>query len=547
MSVFLYLALLLQGTLQVDAASVEGLVVTEGTSEPIPAVAVSLVPEGKGTNAALKAFTSTAGKFKITGIPSGRYQLTADRPGYVKLKLTGGPTTLRVNAGESLKNIRVELSLTLAITGRILDEKGAPKESAIVTAVRLTYSSGVRVLSPCGAPQNARVKTNDRGEYRAFGLEPGTYYLAVAEASAVVFGANGLPLPEPRCSTLYHPGVVDPSEAVPVVLKPGSDTNGIDIQWKKPEMHTASFKIETPPPRVSAVPPPPPYITVARVSRDGIHTFEYQGSIGTFHSDGTYTTPALPEGSYDLEYGDLAVNAREVGRIHFDIADRDIEAAAMVVHSAVAVTGHVKFESVSQAPDIAGLTLGLYPLDVKAGVLVRGTPVGKDGSFSIGYAPGEAYTPVGRYRFLFFGGSENMYLASAVTAGKDVLDGGLVVDGTTPPRIELTFRMGTRVEGALRDFQDESIPDRSVALIPEENRRGNVSLFKTVATDQEGRFSIPGVAPGNYTILAFEDAEPGAITNPEFIKTIGQRGKVLQIAPGTANLSVSGPISVLSN
>jgi len=35
-------------------------------------------------------------------------------------------------------------------------------------------------------------------------------------------------------------------------------------------------------------------------------------------------------------------------------------------------------------------------------------------------------------------------------------------------------------------------------------------------TDQNGRFLLQGIAPGNYLVFAWEDIEPGAQQDPDF-------------------------------
>jgi hypothetical protein len=78
-----------------------------------------------------------------------------------------------------------------------------------------------------------------------------------------------------------------------------------------------------------------------------------------------------------------------------------------------------------------------------------------------------------------------------------------------------------------------------VALIPALNRRGNLLLFKSISSDQEGRFSLRGVAPGEYTVLAWEDAEANATRNAEFLKEFETRGIPLKVREGiTSDVNV---------
>jgi hypothetical protein len=43
-------------------------------------------------------------------------------------------------------------------------------------------------------------------------------------------------------------------------------------------------------------------------------------------------------------------------------------------------------------------------------------------------------------------------------------------------------------------------------------------MFKETQTGENGSYSLKGVAPGDYKILAWENIEAGAYLDPEFLK-----------------------------
>src|SRR5439155_1009943 len=61
---------------------------------------------------------------------------------------------------------------TGSIAGRILDEDGEPMPGATVRVMRYQYLQGDRRLVPVGTSQ-----TDDKGNYRVWGLMPGDYYV----------------------------------------------------------------------------------------------------------------------------------------------------------------------------------------------------------------------------------------------------------------------------------------------------------------------------------------------------------------------------------
>ncbi len=406
------------------------------------------------------------------------------------------------------------------------------------------YAINERVLDLCSSA-TYHATTDDRGEYRLFGLEPGTYYLGTAEPSspvyrsATVIGGREVPqtrVADSRCSNLLYPGVWDPANAVPFALK-SSDVNGIDLRLTRATRHTVKLKIEKP---IHAPNPfeQPLVAKITRVSPDGARTMVYQGAgTGTFEGD-TYTSPALPPGSYELEVSDTGVLASEVGLMRFEIVDRDLDAGTLSIPAATLVQGRIRGEGpLPQDWTPARLALRIVPLNIRGLYMVQPSPpIDADGTFKLGMRGVGGSFPIGRYLYEFSSGlDEDLYLASAKAAdGRDTLDGGLVLDGSPVSPLELTIRMGGQVTGVVRNAKDGPASDSLVALIPSESRRGNLLLFKTAQTEEDGRFSIRGVAPGEYILLAWEeDVEPNAVRNLEFLKPFEARGTKILVNSGT--------------
>jgi hypothetical protein len=496
--------------------------------EPVQGVTVGMIPEGRGRGAGPTTTSDEAGKFRFANVPPGRYELVAP---------SAKPQALTLGRGQSLKDLRVQISGPLTISGRVLDENGAPVARAFVMATQPTYLPTGRVLRPCQAAQNARIETDDRGEYRLYGLEPGSYYVTVALKGPLVIGISGTPMPEASCITAFYPSAIDPAEAVPVVLKPGLDATGIDFRLRKIPLYVAKFKVVTAP-GFTTNPALPPQITIARLGRNGVRATLQQGGIGTFEGD-TYTSPALPEGSYELEYSKGRALAIDTARIRFTIIDRDVDAGTITMYPSVTVSGEIKTEGPMPAEwRLSNVQIGLRPLDVRDYVAVRGFRIADDGTFSTGNTVGQ-----GSYQFYFSGLHENLYLATATRNGQDILNGGLVMQGAESATVALTLREGGRVEGVVRNAKDEPVANSMVALIPSQNRRGNLLLVKSYSSDQEGRFSLRGVAPGEYTLLAWEDAEANATRNAEFLKEFETRGVLLTVREGVTSTATARVIA----
>jgi hypothetical protein len=66
-------------------------------------------------------------------------------------------------------------------------------------------------------------------------------------------------------------------------------------------------------------------------------------------------------------------------------------------------------------------------------------------------------------------------------------------------------------------------------LVPEPSRRNQSSLFKEQATDQYGHFELRGIAPGDYKVFSWEEAESGAWEDPEFLKPFEEKGEKISL------------------
>jgi hypothetical protein len=88
---------------------------------------------------------------------------------------------------------------------------------------------------------------------------------------------------------------------------------------------------------------------------------------------------------------------------------------------------------------------------------------------------------------------------------------------------------GARIEGTLFDAKDE--PTRgSILLVPDTPEPGPPDLFRRASADSKGVFTLRGVAPGSYRLLALESVNlDSEINDPDFQRTIGNRGQGLMV------------------
>ncbi len=124
---------------------------------------------------------------------------------------------------------------------------------------------------------------------------------------------------------------------------------------------------------------------------------------------------------------------------------------------------------------------------------------------------------------------EDYYLKSVAISGHEMPPNDVLVSGTRGD-MELTFSAtGAQVEGVLYDSKGE--PTRgSVLLAPDLPQPGPPDLYRRTSADSKGKFTLHGVAPGSYRLLALESVNLDTeINEPDFLRTIGNQGQGLSV------------------
>jgi hypothetical protein len=157
----------------VGTATVTGTVVIEGAGSPVRRARVTLsAAELRGGRSVV---TDDQGRFSFQALPAGRFTLTASKSGFVDItygaKRAGRPgTPIQLSDGQNLTGLTIAMPRGGVITGIVVDEHGEPAPGTPVRALRYVMQTGERRLQQAGQDQ-----TDDRGMYRIFQLQPGDY------------------------------------------------------------------------------------------------------------------------------------------------------------------------------------------------------------------------------------------------------------------------------------------------------------------------------------------------------------------------------------
>ncbi len=224
---------------QPEPCTVSGRVVSAADGTPLQSARVGLI----GANAeqhreAFGSVTDADGHFEIKKVPPGRYRFVASHAGFISQQyqargLKGG-AMLSLSSGQTVNDAMFRLTRAAVVTGRVVDEAGEPMHRRCCQRPSQAHArrdGGLASSPESGALTSVGQRiTDDRGEYRMFGLKPGEYYLKAVESpdeASSFTRAWILQLADyylvremaSQYAPLYYPGVLQTSEAQPMQLQ----------------------------------------------------------------------------------------------------------------------------------------------------------------------------------------------------------------------------------------------------------------------------------------------------------------------------------------
>jgi hypothetical protein len=119
----------------------------------------------------------------------------------------------------------------------------------------------------------------------------------------------------------------------------------------------------------------------------------------------------------------------------------------------------------------------------------------------------------------------------SVTVGNSNADMGFNLTGPTMIELVIGSKAGM-LEGAVLDH-DKPASNATVVAVPEEKYRKLRDRYGVGSADQNGRFTIRGLAPGSYTVLAWQDIDDGLYYDSSFLKSQESNGVALKIEEGS--------------
>jgi hypothetical protein len=450
-----------------------------------------------------------------------------------------------------------------AVMGRVIDANGEPLIRALVQAQKLIYQESGRSLATVQATY-----TDDRGNYRLFWLAAGQYYINATPSDERMRTMTAL-LPSPSGSTttvsslslntvlsagrdmgigliygipsglkvngqslsngdvieeaavpVFYPSASDQSTATSVEVRPGALISGIDITTTPARVYRIRGRI------ISSSGRPVSVAEIILLPRNGPVMPQSSRVPQSPNNSGFEVAGVLPGSYYLLVTGVEGPGMPVVGLASIDVQAASIENLTITTSPRFSIQGHISRGSTipTAATPPQTYTVGVEPqLSGLPSALVLGTNLAvRQDNFTLPIAVATEYR-------VTVAPPPGTYVQSIRFGGQDVLRDGLHIDGATSETLEIVVSPNAaRLEGNV-SLDRQKFANATVVVVPSSSLRQQTSLYQTTQTNADGHFTFENIPPGSYRVFAWEDVEPLAWFDAEFMRNVENRGTEILI------------------
>jgi hypothetical protein len=506
---------------------VAGTVVRLDTGEPLKKATVILRSHDNGEQPVF-VITDAQGHFQLDEVEPGNYSLEALHNGFVKMgygqKKYGDPgANLSLAGGKKMTDLVFKLPRTSSIRGRVMDEDGQPLPRV---GVRVYQRSGRNSKHQLGTVTGAL--TNDLGEYRVFDLVPGRYYVrANYQEPREVMGIKPSSSKSPKESypPTFYPNAADPAKAARILVSAGDQIPSVDFLLEP--VHVVNIRGRV-------------FNTIASGTDGSLSvTLMQRGEVPNDFAPVSGSQVWKGEGRFEFEFRDVfpgsyiiaaswsANQEQSSARREVEVGNADVEGINVTITRGVDVTGRVTWEQ-KPPSEAQGVHVALQVSDQGPSSWNSGASVAKpDGTFLI------KNVPEGVYRPHVFTGSLDCFLKSARYGGVDVTAGGLSPHAGPDAALELKLSCrAARIEGVVLTGDSLSAAGVYAVAIPDAPHRDHDWKYRAEVTDQNGRFSLRGIVPGDYRIFSWNCGDDFDWYDAEQLKPYESKGVTVSVEEG---------------
>ena len=440
----------------------------------------------------LRATTDQTGKYRITNVPRGTYEVAPMAPGLVPENVLNQKSVV-IEDGDNVEDVNFSMIRGGVITGKITDADNRPM---VEEHIYLLPVDGPYAETPY---YSSGIITDDRGVYRAFGLRPGKYKVFVGQ------GDNRMPGGTRLYRQTFYPSVTDSAKATVIEVTEGSEAGDIDIMMGRP---FTAFKVTG---KIvdSETGKPMPNI------RYGLFLSTSEGSGqstsgASTNANGEFKFEGVMPGKYSIFIAPEPNTEVRAEPVPFEVVDHDITGLVVKTLKGLSVSGVVVLEGAEDPAALAklgNLHVNAMSEPREGGFYHRSSSgaVGPDGSFRLsGLSPGVVHFALGTYNF--GGGRKQIALVRTERDGILQPNSLNIKEGEQITGLRLIIKTLTAIIRGQVKVEDGELPANSrmsIWLHPvDEGRSLNRVMYmnSNPQIDSRGKFLIEGVAGGTYEI-----------------------------------------------
>lgn len=502
---------------------ISGMVVSAKSGEPLPNTSITAILSST-RKATAETLTDATGRFRISDVPDGKYDLVASRKGYVTSSYqqhAGGINTAIVTGNGLISTgLLFQLDPLARISGTIQEDSGDPVPAAQVRLFqRDIYRGTGRMVVVRG--DNA----DSMGNFEISGLPPGDYVLCVVGAPWYTLPKRSFPgmqLPAEenglaRLNMLYaptcYPDTINPGEAQPITVAAGEQVPLNITLHPVPAIHMSM--------PVPAKADGQPIISPPQVNTDIFGTTQFipaQVSFTREDPNGPYTADIeLPPGQYELNFP--GQNGDPGRHMNIDTEGGSSTLTMTAPDPDQTATGTVQSEN--GGPLSGTSTVWLESRD---GDARHPGPVSPDGTFTM-----QSVQP-GVYRVaVSSNGGYPLGIARLSAKGAQLRGHSLMASGESF-QLNIVVQQSIVTLSGIVKRNETPAAGVFVLLVPTGAQQTGDRAIPN-QSDSDGSFNFYRVSPGNYTVVAIEDGWKLDWARADTITPYLARGQQIRVEP----------------
>ena len=495
-------------------AVVRGRVAAADTGLPARRAQVRMTRTGtQGPNQTMSTTVDADGNYEFTALLPGRYIVSAAKSGYVD---GSGRPPLEIREGQFVEHVDFALARGAVITGRISDETGDPISGVQVSVLRVQGSGEQQRIMPGFRP----FSTDDLGSFRMYGLTPGDYVLQAMwrqgmSGAAEALGRTGY-------APTYFPGTTDALSAQRFTVRANQTLSDIVMTL----IPVATVRVSGSVVDSHGALASNGAVMLTQARTDGPVLGMMVNSSAPLR-DGTFTFPGVSPGQYTLQKISTGADS-ETATMELSVGSDDISDVQLMTSPPLRVSGRLVFEPGS-APPAARPRLNLVPVGQSIGMMSQQSGLA-NADFTF-----ELKAPPGVYRLQAQVMPPPWTISAVRVGGADVIDDGIEVKpgrDVTGIEVDVTSRTQT-ITGTVSAPADQ-LKDSAVLVFPSDPKKMKYQqrYGRTARPDQNGRFTISGLPPGEYQAIALEHFSPGPQPTAELLERLRTRSTSVTLLEG---------------